>query len=158
MKTFECGVEPFVIFCESAEACGPGEAALDDPTSALRSVSYSCGEINSWVTSHLPDASLASRDCSYVRLARNPRAFPEAGFISASSTLPRPGMSFSNYYLANFCANCMAHSCVWASFPQFRKRRESSPCSASKCCGHILRGNGHSAPWLLKPRFPTEQP
>ena len=32
MKTFECGVEPLVISCESAEACGPGEAALDDPT------------------------------------------------------------------------------------------------------------------------------
>jgi hypothetical protein len=32
MKTFECGVEPFVISCESAEACGPGEAAFDDPT------------------------------------------------------------------------------------------------------------------------------
>ena len=32
MKTFECGVEPFVISGESAEACGPGEAALDDPT------------------------------------------------------------------------------------------------------------------------------
>jgi len=64
---------------------------------------------------------------------------------------------FANY-LANFFASYMAHSCVWTSFPQFRKRRARSPCSASKCCGSILRGSGLYAPWLLKPQSPTEQP
>ena len=32
MKTFEGGVEPFVISGKAAEPCRPGEAAFDDPT------------------------------------------------------------------------------------------------------------------------------
>ena len=31
MKTFERGIEPFVVSGESAEACGPSEAAFNDP-------------------------------------------------------------------------------------------------------------------------------
>jgi hypothetical protein len=65
-------------------------------------------------------------------------------------------LSFSNY-LANFCADYMAHSRVWASFPQFRKRREIASQRFEMLRPH-LEGKGHSALWLLKPRFPTEQP
>ena len=32
VESFECGVEPFVVSCETPEACGPGEASLNDPT------------------------------------------------------------------------------------------------------------------------------
>ena len=31
MKSFEGSVEAFVVSCESAEACCPGEATFDDP-------------------------------------------------------------------------------------------------------------------------------
>jgi UDP-glucose 4-epimerase len=64
---------------------------------------------------------------------------------------------FANY-LAHFCANYVAHSCMWTSFPPFRKRRVSSRCVASSCCGHISKGCDRYVPWLLKLQFPIEQP
>jgi hypothetical protein len=36
MKSFQSGVEPFVVSCKSAEARGPGEASFDDPASGQR--------------------------------------------------------------------------------------------------------------------------
>jgi hypothetical protein len=32
VESFECGIEPFVVSGESAEACGPGEASFYHPT------------------------------------------------------------------------------------------------------------------------------
>jgi len=32
VESFESSGEPFVVSRESAEACGPGEAAFDDPS------------------------------------------------------------------------------------------------------------------------------
>ena len=32
MKAFKAGIQSFIVSCESAEACGPGEASLHHPS------------------------------------------------------------------------------------------------------------------------------
>jgi hypothetical protein len=63
---------------------------------------------------------------------------------------------FANY-LANFFADYVAHSCVWTSSPQSRKRLAMSLCCVSRCCDHIWKGSDHSVPLHRKLRSPIER-
>jgi transposase len=67
-----------------------------------------------------------------------------------------PACRFANY-LANLCANYVAHFCVWTRSPQSRNRLATSRSSVSKCCAHIWKGSDHCVSLPPKLRFPIEQ-
>ena len=63
MKSLECGVEPFVVSCESAETGGPGEAWFDDPAARQEhEASLGHGVFDDFE----PDAMLLGRVCGVV--------------------------------------------------------------------------------------------